>query len=123
MKCTYRKINTVDNSSPSKNSPDKRSPQKTKNDDDSDSSDIFAEDSERDEDKKEEISSRFDYVACNPFKDLYKCTALYNFMTQFGSNIVPLSVVGIFLNYTGNHLLHYIKQVMRKKVFYPSHTV
>lgn len=44
-------------------------------------------------------------------------------MAEFGSNIVPLSVIGMFLNYAGNHALHYIATVMKKKIFYPSHRV
>jgi|TARA_B110000285_G_scaffold115716_1_gene131107 predicted oxidoreductase len=44
-------------------------------------------------------------------------------MQEFGGNVAPLSVVGMFLNYTGNHILHYISTVMRRKVFYPSHRV
>ena len=44
-------------------------------------------------------------------------------MAEYGSRIVPLAVVGMYLNYCGNHLLHYIHQVMRKRVFYPSHRV
>ena len=44
-------------------------------------------------------------------------------MEEYGQNIVPLSVVGMFMNYTGNHILHYISTVMKRKVFYPSHRV
>ena len=44
-------------------------------------------------------------------------------MAEYGSRIVPLAVVGMYLNYCGNHLLHYIYQVMRKRVFYPCHRV
>ena len=29
-------------------------------------------------------------------------------MAEYGSRIVPLAVVGMYLNYCGNHLLHYI---------------
>ena len=29
----------------------------------------------------------------------------------------------MFLNYAGNHILHYIQTVMKRKVFYPSHRV
>jgi hypothetical protein len=44
-------------------------------------------------------------------------------MHDFGSNIVPLSVVGMFLNYAGNHILHYISTVLKRKIFFPSHRV
>jgi hypothetical protein len=39
---------------------------------------------------------------------------------EFGNSIIPLSAVGMILNYSGNHLLHYISTVFHKKVFYPS---
>jgi hypothetical protein len=128
MKCTYRKVEVTEKSSPSKqggSSPEKKSPQKcAKNDEDyGDSSSELAEDSERDEDKKEEVSTRVEFQALHPFKDLYKCTPLYTFMQEFGQNIAPLSVVGTFLNYVGNHFLYYIKAVMKKKVFYANHQV
>ena len=44
-------------------------------------------------------------------------------MAEFGQNIAPLTVVGMFLNYAGNHMLHYIMTVMKRRVFYPSHKV
>lgn len=36
---------------------------------------------------------------------------------------MPLSAVGMVLNYTGNHLLHHIHQVYRKRIFFPMHKV
>lgn len=36
---------------------------------------------------------------------------------------MPLSVVGNFLNYTGNYMLHYVYSVLKKKIFYPNHKV
>lgn len=44
-------------------------------------------------------------------------------MNDFGKNIVPLSVVGMFLNHCGNHVLQYIHTILRRKVFFPSHRV
>jgi len=44
-------------------------------------------------------------------------------MADYGSLIVPLAVVGMYLNYCGNHLLHYVATVMRRRIFYPSHRV
>lgn len=44
-------------------------------------------------------------------------------MDEYGSFIVPLSVVGMFMNYCGNYILHFIYSVLKKKVFYPSHKV
>ena len=60
-----------------------------------------------------------EYVALNPFKDLYKLSPVIQMAFEFGQAIIPLSAVGMILNYTGNHLLHYIGTVMHKKVFYP----
>lgn len=129
MKCTYKRVEVVEKQSPSKSlSPNKKQPSKLKKSDDDDdgfgdSSSEFAEDSERDDNKKEEVSTRVEFHALNPFKEFYKCTPLYNCMSQYGQNIVPLSMVGQFLNFAGNHLLHYIKSVLRKKVFYANHQV
>jgi hypothetical protein len=44
-------------------------------------------------------------------------------MAEFGSQIVPLSVIGMFLNYAGNHILHFIYTMMKRKVFFPNHRV
>lgn len=38
---------------------------------------------------------------------------------EFGPSCIPLSTVGMILNFTGNHLLHYIHTVMGKRIFYP----
>ena len=99
MKCTYKRVEIVEKQSPSKSlSPAKKSPIKPKKTDDDDgygdSSSEFAEDSERDDNKKEEVSTRVEFHALNPFKDFYKCTPLYNCMAQYSQNIVPLSMVG-----------------------------
>lgn len=83
MKCTYKKVQITENSSPSKSSPEKKSPTKSaKNEDegDGDSSSELAEDSERDEDKKDDVSVRTEFHPLHAFKDLYKCTPIYNFM-------------------------------------------
>lgn len=44
-------------------------------------------------------------------------------MAEFGQNIAPLSLVGMFLNYAGNHLLHFVATVLKRRIFYPSHQV
>lgn len=116
MKQCYKK-REITETSPKKTasrSPVKKTPSKVENKampmegtEESSESEL-AEDSERDEDKVEDTTKKFEYVAVQPFKDLYKCTPLHNFMSSFGISIVPLSVVGAFLNYTGNHLLHHI---------------
>ena len=51
---------------------------------------------------------KYEYVALNPFKDLYKQSPLIQMSFEFGPSCMPLATVGMILNYTGNHLLHYI---------------
>ena len=55
---------------------------------------------------------------------------MFIMMKRFGDKVVPLSVVGMFMNYTGNHLLHHIeeKYMMEypkdaRQVFFPRHEV
>ena len=77
------------------------------NDDGSESE--LAEDSrEGDSDKECDNQPEFEWVPLNCFKDLYQCTPIYKCMAEYGQNCVPLSVVGMFMNYVGNHILHYI---------------
>lgn len=42
-------------------------------------------------------------------------------MKDFGKNTAPLAVIGHFLNYAGNHLLSFIHQTTKKKIFFPLH--
>lgn len=42
---------------------------------------------------------------------------------EFGPSIIPLSTVGMVLNYTGNHLLHFIHTMLGRRIFYPAHRV
>jgi hypothetical protein len=51
-----------------------------------------------------------DAQALPPFKDLYKGSPLISMALEFGPSCIPLSAVGMILNYTGNHLLHYVAQ-------------
>lgn len=64
--------------------------------------------------------SKVSNVALMPFKDLYSQSPIVKIAAEFGQAIMPLNAVGMLLNYAGNHLLHYIGQVMHKKVFYPT---
>ena len=32
-------------------------------------------------------------------------------------------MVGLFLNYCGNYLLHYVHSILKRKIFYPNHKV
>ena len=69
---------------------------------------------------KSGFQGKAEHVALMPFKDLYKESPIIKTAMEFGQAIMPLSAVGMLLNYAGNHLLHYIGQVMHKKVFYPT---
>jgi hypothetical protein len=64
-----------------------------------------------------------DYQALAPFKDLYKHSPIIQMAFEFGPSCIPLSAVGMILNFTGNHLLHYIYTVYRKRIFFPMHKV
>ncbi len=78
------------------------------------------DDEESDEETK---TPNAEYAALPPFKDLYKDSDLIKMAFEFGPAIIPLSAVGMIFNYTGNHLLHYIHTVMKRRIFYPCHTV
>ena len=64
-----------------------------------------------------------EWVALQPFKDLYKESPTVKMSFEYGKSIIPLSAVGMVLNFAGNHLLHYIHTVMRRRVFFPCHKV
>ena len=66
---------------------------------------------------------RYEYIALNPFRDLYKSSPLIQMSFEFGPSCIPLSTIGMILNYTGNHLLHWIHSVMGKRIFFPCHRV
>ena len=142
LKCAYKKREVVttnaDNgeSSNNKNSNKKASgekasppPKKKKQTDgeqDEESDDELAEDSERGDGSDDEPVSpqkQWQTVPLNCFKDFYQLAPIYKTMAEYGSLIVPLSVVGMYLNYCGNHLLHYVYTVMRRRIFYPCHRV
>jgi hypothetical protein len=44
-------------------------------------------------------------------------------MKEYGEGTIPLSVVGMLMNYAGNHMLHYIWTVLKRKIFFPMHKV
>jgi len=67
--------------------------------------------------------AKYEYIALNPFVDLYKHSPLVQMSFEFGPSIIPLSAVGMILNYTGNHLLQFIHKVYGRKVFFPHHKV
>lgn len=75
------------------------------------------------DDSDEEHKKKAEYVALNPFKDLYPHSDIVRAMKEFGENVVPLPLIGMTMNYAGNHLLHHIHTVLRKKIFFPMHKV
>jgi hypothetical protein len=90
-------------------------------------SDVNPEDCVEDDEDPESPSktgaNKTEWVALNPFKDIYKSSPLCQMAFDFGQACIPLSAVGMILNYAGNHLLHYISQVHHRKIFYPMTTV
>ena len=92
-----------------------------KNDDETSSSDDCADDSDRGED--DGCLKSYETVPLNCFRDLYRVAPIYKFVDEFGSYIAPLSLIGHFFNYAGNHILHYAHTVLKRKMFYPSHKV
>lgn len=77
-------------------------------------------------DSEEEAKTEIEgpkYEAVSPFRELYPNSEIVQAMKEFGPNIVPLSVVGMMLNYAGNHLLSHIFTQYKKKVFFPLHKV
>ena len=55
-----------------------------------------------------------------PYRDLYN-SHVGKVLKDFGKNTAPLGLIGHFLNCAGNHLLSYVYQTTRKKIFYPLH--
>jgi hypothetical protein len=75
------------------------------------------------EEELNEQTTNARYEALNPFKDLYPNSDIVKAMRQYGPNIVSLSLIGMLMNYTGNHLLAYIYNSFKKKIFFPMHKV
>lgn len=67
--------------------------------------------------------SASNYEPLPPFKDLYPNTDIVRCLKEFGPNIIPLQLIGMMMNYAGNHMLHYIATVLKRKIFYPMHKV
>ena len=66
---------------------------------------------------------RYRYVPYSCFKDLVENSELFKVASQYGGNTVPLSLVGMYMNYAGNHLLSHIYDTYDKKIFHPCHRV
>ena len=60
---------------------------------------------EEGKEKEKKPESKSEYVALQPFKDLYPHSDIVRAMKEFGEKVVPLSLVGHMMNYAGNHLL------------------
>ena len=82
-------------------------------------------DDSSDDEQPNQWGSNFSYqnIATAPFKSLYKSSPIVQLALEFGSHSIPLPVVGMLLNYAGNHILHYIYAIHNKRIFYPSHWV
>ena len=76
------------------------------------------EDSEEDEEEK-----NVPKCTLPAFQDLYPNSDLVRTLIKYGKDIPPLSMVGMLLNYTGNHLLSFIQQVYSKQIFYSNTSV
>ena len=63
------------------------------------------------------------YEPIPAFKDLYPASDIVRSLREFGPNIVPLSLIGMLLSYAGNHLLAYIFNQLKRKIFFPAHKV
>jgi hypothetical protein len=61
------------------------------------------------------------YEAIAPFKELYPHSDIVRAMFEFGPNIIPLQLVGQMMNYAGNHMLHYVQTMLKRRIFYPLH--
>ena len=73
--------------------------------------------------KEKKQQSATEWVAMQPFRDLYPHSDIVKTMKEFGEQVVPLSLVGHMMNYAGNHLLQYIASTYKKRIFYPLHKV
>ena len=69
--------------------------------------------------KKAESESNYEALPC--FRELYPHSDVVRALKEFGPNIIPLQMIGMMMNYAGNHMLHYIASVLKRKVFYPLH--
>lgn len=101
----------------------KKSPAKVKSDSDSESSDDDGPGEDSDREEPGENQKVYETVPLNAFKDLYKVAPIYKYIDEFGSFIAPLTLIGHFFNYAGNHLLHYTESAWKKRIFYPGHRV
>ena len=64
----------------------------------------------------------YSYQSYEPFRELID-SDIFRHMSNYGNQIIPLSIVGTFMNYVGNHLLYYIYQAFKSKIFYGKHKV
>ena len=94
------------------------------NESDGSSTSSLAEDSERDDTPPDEMDKNStEMVGVECFKDLYFVSPIYKCLKEYNGRVTPLSLIGVFLNYTGNHLLHHLSRVQDRQVFFPCHKV
>jgi hypothetical protein len=81
------------------------------------------EGSDSDDSPTRKGNSEVSYEAIPPFRDLYPNSDIVKSLMEFGPNIIPLQLIGTMMNYAGNHLLHYIGSILKRKIFFPLHKV
>lgn len=57
------------------------------------------------------------------FKDLVNKSEIHRELRLYGKKVVPLSLVGTFLNFAGNHMLEWVYKQYKVKPFHPGHRV
>jgi hypothetical protein len=116
MKCTYkkRKVSSFyydyhfrpQESTTEESILSSASKKTTKVEEDSDAIDSEREDPGTEQKVK---GKQYIYEAYEPYKEFVK-SPLFQHMSEYRGSIIPLSIVGMFMNYVGNYLLHYIHQ-------------
>ena len=81
------------------------------------------DESETEETKNDGGENTSKFEAIPPFKDLYPNSDIIKCMKEYGPSIVPLPLIGMMMNYAGNHMLHYIWTQYKRKIFYPLHKI
>jgi hypothetical protein len=56
------------------------------------------------------------------FESLFS-SDICNALKRFGGSPAPLSLIGTFLDYVGNHLLYHLHDKYKKRIFYPNSEV
>lgn len=76
---------------------------------------------EQKKEPKKEYVLKKEIDVMSPFKDLYNSN-IAKVMRIYGKQTAPLPLIGHWLNFVGNHLLHFLYCLTaKKKLFYPMH--